>query len=211
MQYLPLYVGIPFLVLCIGRTYRTVWSRARITEYVRLVAELFAGILVAFGVYSFFDSNGMRLHFFTMVIYAVLLIPTLVILRALWRIIHDMMHWLNPSVVKDGISVQRAVVIGADKQCVLYLSSHSHGELDSGKLVQAIAILDDDSNLHHRYVYGVKVYGGLRILRDIIHKERIDKIILTIDLEKEKVAELLSIAEEENVPVMRSKMVLEKV
>jgi len=211
MQYLPLYMGVPFLVLCVGRTYRTVWSRARITEYVRLSTELFAGILVAFGLYSFGGRGDLRLHFFTMFIYAVLLIPSLVLLRSLWRIGHDMVYWLNPGVDKDGIQSKRVVLIGADKQCVLYLRSHSYGKRFDGGSVQVVAILDDDSNLHKRYVHGIKVYGGLQILRNLIHEEEIDEIILTVDLDLKSEEDLLAIAKEENVSVVRSRMVLEKV
>ena len=205
VQHLPLYIGIPFLVLCIGRTYRTVWSKARVTEYVRLASELLAGILLALGLYSFMYSTGVRLYCFTMIIYAALLIPSLLILRIMRRFLQDVIRWLSH---KGSQSVtKKTVVVGADKQCIYYLSS----SIDKGKSdsVQVVAILDEDSNLHRRYVHGIKVRGGLNLLQDIIRKEKIDQVILTIDLGEEQHSAIMATALLENVPVMRSKMVLE--
>ena len=180
------------------------------TEYVRLASELLAGILLAFGLYSFFDSSGTRLHFFTMVIYAALLIPSLIILRALWRVSQDMIRWLSPKGIGNQSIVRRTVIIGAEKQCILYLNSYVHNDHGSSGSVQLVAILDDDSNLHRRYVHGIKVHGGLKLLRNTIRKEKIDQIILTIDLEEEQQAELISIVHEENISLMKSSMLLEE-
>jgi hypothetical protein len=209
LQYLPLYMGVPFLVLCVGRTYRTVWGRARITEYVRLAVELIAGVLLAFGLYSFLGSGDIRLHFVTMVIYASLLIPALIVLRALWRISNDMIHWLNPGVDRDGVPSRRVVVIGAGKQCILFLRSYSSSKRFDGRTAKVVGILDDDSNLHRRYVHGIKVHGALQTLRDVIHKEKIDQIIIAADLDSTKNAEIFAVAKDENVSVARSRMVLD--
>jgi UDP-N-acetylmuramyl pentapeptide phosphotransferase/UDP-N-acetylglucosamine-1-phosphate transferase len=211
LQYLPLYMGIPFLVLCVGRTYRTVWGRARITEYVRLAAEIFTGVLLAFGVYSFQDRGDLRLHLATIVVYLILLIPSVIILRSMWRILNDMVYWLKPGVDRNGIPAKRIIVIGAGRQCILFLRSCLSGKRFGGELVKVVGILDDDSNLHRRYVHGVKVFGGLDTLRDIIHKEKIDQVIITADLDSAKRAELFAAAKAANVSVVRFRTVIDNI
>jgi FlaA1/EpsC-like NDP-sugar epimerase len=174
-----------------------------------LAAELFAGVLLAFGLYNLQDRGELRLHLFTIVVYAVLLIPALIILRSLWRITNDMIYWLRPGEDRDGIPAKRILVIGAGKECILFLRSYSSGKRFDGGLAKVIGILDDDSNLHRRYVHGVKVYGGLDTLRDIIHKEKIDQVVITADLDSLKNAELIATAKDENVSVVRFRTVVD--
>lgn len=210
LQYMPLYVGVPFLVLCIGRTYRTVWSRARVTDYVRLAAELSSGVLVGFGFFSFFYSTNIRQHFYAMIVYAVFLIPTLVVLRALWRIMRDILQWVRPK-EDEKVNARRTVIVGSGKQCVLYLRSYVYDNFEASDAVYVIAIIDDDANLHHRYVHGIKVAGGLDCLRSMIRKEKIDQVVLTCELSCDDINDLFAVMSEEKVSLVRFGVTLEKV
>ena len=104
----------------------------------------------------------------------------------------------------------RTIVIGADKESILYLNANAGNRYGNKALVQVITILDEDSNLHRRYVHGIKVRGGLNILRETVRQEKIRQIVLTVDLDDEQQAQVMAVAKEENVPLIRSKMVLEK-
>ncbi len=209
IDYIPLYVGIPFLVLCLGRTYKTVWSKARIIEYIRLSFELLAGIVLAFGLYSFVDNTHTRFDIQAMIVYAGLLIPVLVLSRAFLRIIHEMVYWFEVKEADAHSRMCRTLVIGTDKESVPYFTVNAQNSVGSADYI--VAIIDDDSNLHNRYVRGIKVYGGLSDIRNVIKKKNIEKIVITIDLLPDRLSDILTIAKAHNISVVKIKMIAEEI
>lgn len=206
---LPVWVGIPFLGICSSRSYIRVWSRGRISEYVILGFSVFGGIVLAAGL-SLLDENcAERLLMLKSVIYAGMAVPLVTGIRAFSSAVRDAMSWSKRhQSIAHGSSLRNILVSGAGDRCILFLREMNLDSPDNIEVRHVAGILDNDRNLHGRYVYGYRVLGGINKLPEIIKKHNIHEIVLTQSLPDEAMETLLKDAKENNVVVSEWKTAL---
>ncbi len=220
---LPLWVGLPFLTMIMGRTYTRVWSRARVSEYAILAVCTLTGILIASAIASMTGSfaptqrwlsieggpipnmtillaeSSERGLFEQVFLYSFCSLNLIVGLRALPRVVQDALVWhrLRRSSTYEGL--HRALIYGAGYDCTLYLLEQSFRQLGTQVPIKVMGLIDEDSNLKGRYVHGYKVYGGLEGVPEVVAKLEIQNIIVTVKIDDECRATLIKLAESTGV------------
>ena len=223
---LPVWVGIPFLFLCLARTYSRVWSRVRISEFVILVVSLVGGIVFAAGAAVVMGQFSLSSRMLVLdggpdtttvivgqpllrgllaqiVVYAGVAVPLVLGLRAFRRIIRDAMSWMSRYRGPGEGSVERVLLYGAGRHATLFLSERSLELAGEGDSLLVVGLLDDDRNLHGRFVFGRRVLGDLDGLGAVVETHRIDKVITTARIPPEKLAKLQTLGRETGFIVQR--------
>jgi FlaA1/EpsC-like NDP-sugar epimerase len=57
-----------------------------------------------------------------------------------------------------------------------------------------VGVLDDDRNLHGRYLYGHRVLGGIEMAQRLIEAHRVQDIVVTTKLEEPVLGRLVAVA-----------------
>jgi len=87
----------------------------------------------------------------------------------------------------------------------LYLHGESFRPPDELALRHIVGLIDDDTNLHKRLVYGHRVLGGTRDLARVIGQYRVDEIVLTPPLDESARRHVLETARQQGVAVFESR------
>ena len=194
----PAWVAVPFIGLCVSSTYNRVWSRARVSEYVLLAATLAGGILLAAGLSGIIRTYPERKLLLMLVGFAALALPALAGVRTVPRVVQDAMTWAaRHQGDRRGQETTPALVVGAGLRGTLFLRSLALEGRDTPALpFRIVGLVDTDSNLHGRFVYGYKVLGGLDRIGPLAGEYGIRRLILTDPLPPADVEELLRVARE---------------
>lgn len=222
---IPIWVGVPFLLLAVTRTYQRIWSRARPTEYVLLGFTLLAGILAAAGfaivaaqpppplsvmVLNLDDPGDPSIVMgqgagnwllWQVLVYIGCAVPLVLGTRLLPRVIQDAVGLAGSRRHRADGSAHHVLLYGAGFSTSLYLMDRSFtpaGEQEGQKI---LGLLDDDPLLNGRYVGGYRVLGGIAHLPDLIAARRIDEIVLTTPLRPDVQARLLRLAAEHRITI----------
>lgn len=234
---LPLWVGIPFLFLVACRAYHRVWSRARVSEFFLVGAGLAAGILIAAGL-SLLTAHALPAmtvavynlglpsdtsvimgrvasHAFgaQMLLYMTLAILMVVGVRLFPRAVQDALVWSRRQTVPlpgAGHAIE-TLVYGAGDGCALFMAQRDLLPVDDPRQIHVAGILDDDRNLHGRYIHGYRVFGGHDNLEDILTRHGINSIIIADEPTPEALRDLLRLAATRGVTLLRWRTALEPV
>ena len=198
----PLWVGIPFLFMILGQTYRRVWSRARAMDFVVLVWTIISGVVAALGVDALLSGGCTFARFVEALVYAsfVLLLATGV--RAFFVSVRDAITVMSQMGHGHGMGKSRTVILyGGGVKCTYFLKSRHDGILNGDYRTIVHGIIDDDPNLRGRLVCSVPVLGGLCDLPALASKNKPDEVIVTTDLADGRMEQLLDWAHKESVIV----------
>jgi FlaA1/EpsC-like NDP-sugar epimerase len=122
------------------------------------------------------------------VLYGAMVMPVLVGARTIGQFIEDGMGWLNR---RHEPGRRRLLLYGGGRRCMLYLRELSYDHPDGPTGVGVLGLLDDDTNLHGRSVYGYRVLGGLAALEGGLLPPA-DEIVIVSDLDDGARRRLLS-------------------
>ena len=167
-----------------------------------LALSVLVGIVLA-AILSLFDENcAERLLLLKSVMYAGVAVPLVTGIRAFSSVVRDAMSWSKRhQALTHGRSLLNILVSGAGDRCVLFLREMNLDSTDDIVTRHVAGILDNDRNLHGRYVYGYRVLGGRDKLPEIIKKHNIHEIVMTQSIPDEAMNTLLKDAKENNVVV----------
>jgi len=181
----PWWIGLPFLALAIAQTYKRVWSRSRVFEFLYLNAALAVGALLAASVRDMIIPATLREETVFFLVFLSLSAPMISSLRILPRSILECAQLLLPHHGKlCGVETTQTLIYGAGQRCTLYLRARMFRIIQSDSTQrQIIGLIDDDTNLHGRYVHGYCVLGGLAQLKKLLPHQNIQEIILIADLD----------------------------
>lgn len=196
-------ITIPFLGLIAGGTYKRVWSRARLTEYVVLAFSAIGGILLASAAVAMSTTSLTRLQLGTAGLYAGLAIVGLVGIRIFPRVVQDSIPLLLRHRDVTGVNKIPTLVYGAGSDFTLYMLAKSHKLLSGQPHAVVMGVIDDDPNLYGRTVYGYRVLGGIERLEPVIRAHGIRDIVITTDLDARSLQELTRCARQHSVRVFR--------
>jgi len=76
-------------------------------------------------------------------------------------------------------SGDRILLYGAGGRCQLFLKERNFFDSSSSDEREIVGLIDDDSSLHRRRVYGYKVLGGLSDLPELVKQYQVRGIIIT--------------------------------
>jgi FlaA1/EpsC-like NDP-sugar epimerase len=104
-------------------------------------------------------------------------------LRLLPRIIQDMLPTILRYKSIEGIERIPCLVYGAGYGCTLFLRAQNQDADKKTTHQVVVALLDDDTNLHGRTIYGHKVIGGIEKLEAAVARYHVQQIVITTHLD----------------------------
>ncbi len=172
LQYAPLDVVLPFVMLVLFRAYSRVWYLARISEF------LLAGLALVLGYFCAFALRvigGDRTDLVLLVVRYWMLVglaaPIILGVRAARRILLDSAHWALGSLRahKPGAHTD-ALICGAGWPVALFFRHFADIENSGKQTIRFRGILDPDTALRGHYVHGIRVLGEPRDLPKLLQE-----------------------------------------
>ncbi len=196
------FAGVPLLILMAFGMYRRVWNRARTLDYFYLAAAATAGVVTGLGFSMMEDARRLAHDASRAGLMLMLILPGLVGVRLVRRLLHD---GLADMTRRHGLSqnLPRTLLYGAGDMGILFLREEIHHAVRKGRRFTLCGFLDDDSNLHGRLIHGLPILGGMAALESVLDKTGATVIIVTADLQTETLSQLLPLAVERGVSILR--------
>ena len=197
------WMTMPFLGLVICGTYSRVWSYARPTEYFIMILTVEGAVVVATAINAFMDSGLTRRQIGESGLFAGLIVLGLTGIRLLPRIIQDSLPLILRHKNIVGVPKIPVLVYGGGYSFTLFMRAKAHKAFTQKIHRVVMGVLDDDSNLHGRYVYGCRVLGGIGKLEEAILKYGAQEIVITTFLNPRSLEEIDRCAGKHKVHIFR--------
>ena len=181
--YLPLRVVPVFFALVFFRAYSTVWSRARISNYVRLAVAVAAGVLACDAIIILMGYPHSHMTAFT-ALYAQNAFLALVTLRFARPILRDLFYALDSARLVDDPATSRILVYGAGLRYSSFRRELVRGASRNSRVI--VGLIDDDLLLHGHYIGGIRVFGGLSSAKVAARVLRADTVVIACQLTSER-------------------------
>lgn len=197
------WITLPFICLVVSGTYSRVWSRARPTEYIVMMLAVAGGVVLATAFDVLVTHHLLRVQVGKSGLFAGLAIVTLIGMRIFPRVIQDGLPLLlrNGNII--GVPQVPIIVYGAGYSFMLFMQAKAHKAFSQKQHRIVMGVLDDDSNLHGRTVYGCRVMGGIEKLEAAITRSGAKEIVITTYLNEPILRTLESCAERHKIPIFR--------
>ena len=180
---LPLRVVPVFFALVFFRAYSTVWSRARISNYVRLAVAVATGVLACDAVIILMGYPHSHMTAFT-ALYAQNAFLALVALRFARPILRDLFYALDSARLADDPATSRILVYGAGLRYSSFRRELVRGASRNSRVI--VGLIDDDLLLHGHYIGGIRVFGGLSSAKVAARVLRADTVVIACQLTSER-------------------------
>jgi len=174
--YLPIRVVSVFVFLVLFGAYRTVWSRAVTSNYVRLaLACAFGSAAGAVAIYYWpwihpFRTVPMSIS------YAVLSFASLMALRIFRDVIRDFFYALDCARLKGRKDVSRILVYGAGLRYRSFRRELVRTTSANDRMI--VGILDDDVFLKGRRIGGIRILGTINDAPEVINAVNADAVVI---------------------------------
>ena len=178
-RWLPLRAIPIFLSLVVFRAYSTLWSRALLSNYVRLALAVFVGTGVSVALVVAAELPHTHLFTFS-VAYATLVLLGLVFVRTLRQAIRDFFYALGAGRLLDTPGTSRILVYGAGLRYRAFRRELVRTTSDNRRVI--VGILDDDLLLRGTYIGGVRICGTLEQAPAIIKRLNADAVVVACQL-----------------------------
>ncbi len=190
------WVGVPFLCIFTARTYSRVWSRAHTSEFTMLGGALTAGALLAAGITAVVDIIPLQSLVLQCILYTTVSITLVAGIRALPRAVIDAMSGRN-----HGPGSRHVLLIGASPQATLYVMDQGIRLADDKSSAHVMGYIDNNRQLHGRYVGGQLVHGGIDRLEAEIKAHDIDMLMVIDGLDDKDMQTVTTVADQNGVDV----------
>ena len=195
---MPLRVAPVFFCLILFRAYSTVWSRALISNYMRLVAACFVGTMVgSAGIILFhYPHSGLMAY---SALYFALSVLSVGGVRLLRPVLRDFFYALDRGRLADDPKTSRIVVYGAGLRYNMFRRELVRSSTRNTRVI--VGILDDDLLLRGLHIGGQRVYGTLEQAKSVLKEVRADSVVIACVLTPERLAVAKKIFAEAGVKV----------
>jgi len=163
-------LALPVYIFCfwLFGLYRGIWRFASIPDLIRIIKSAFLGalILTMVGVFQFSLEGVPRV---VLLLFPLLLTIGLICPRLCYRLYKDKRLQLHK---KEG---KRTLVVGAGQAGELLIR-----DLISHQEYQPVALVDDDSKKHGRDLHGIRVYGEISTIPQIVKMLDVELVLFAI-------------------------------
>lgn len=168
-----------FLSLVVFRIYSVVWSRALLSNFVRLFVALVVAMCFSTLIAYFFDVSSQRFNVFSIINLCVSFI-LLSALRVVRNIVRDFFYAIVSGTLADSKDVERILVYGAGLRYRSFRRELVRSSARSKRVI--VGLIDDDILLRGMLIGGIKIYGSLREAPQIISNLKIDCVVVACDI-----------------------------
>ena len=175
-SYLPMRVIAVFVFLVFFRTYRTVWSRALGSNYVRLfLACCFGSVAGSVAIYYRPSTSAPQLEQMTFT-FAFAAFTTLVAVRLFRGLVRDVFYALDCAQLKTRKDVSRVLVYGAGLRYRSFRRELVRTTSANDRII--VGLLDDDVCMKGRYIGGLKIFGTINEAPEVINALNVDAVVI---------------------------------
>ena len=198
---LAIYTVPVFLCLVFFRAYQTVWSRAQLSNYVRLVLAVIIGTGIAVATVEFAQLPHTSLFMFSC-LYMALAILGLVVTRVLRAVVRDFFYSLDSGHLADTSGSVRTVVYGAGLRYRAFRRELVRSVGNDANRRVIVGLLDDDTLLRNQYIGGIRIYGTLEQAPTILPRLKADLVVIACQMTPARRADAHRILSSCNIPVV---------
>ncbi len=198
VRWLTLRVVPLMLSLIVFRVYVTVWSRALLSNYIRLLASVVCGSALTWVAVILGNVPHSRLLLFT-VGYASLASLGLLAVRMLRPAVRDLFYALDAGRLAESPDATRIVVYGAGLRYRSFRRELVRSASAGNRVI--VGLIDDDILLRDQYIGGIRIYGTLEQAPSILKKLRADAVVIAAVLTPERLIVARKMFASCNVPV----------
>ena len=181
--FLPLRVIPVFFALVLFRAYSTVWSRALLSNYIRLILALVFGVMAAAAIMVFLGYPEGRMLVFP-VLHVGLAMIFMLAVRAFRPFLRDVFYYINSRRLADSPDASRVLVFGAGLRYFAFRRELVRKILTDRRVI--VGIVDDDILLRGRYIGGIRIDGPHMDAKRIVAETRADSVVIACELPPER-------------------------
>ena len=185
-------VAAMFVAVALSGTYVTVWSRALLSNFLRLALGCAAGALVgSFLVTLLPDTGGLDLaHLLAMtLLFGFLSFAALTLTRLARPIIRDVFFLIDARRIWDRKDVSRVLVYGSGLRYRAFRREMVRRTTANRRVI--VGILDDNPLLLHHYIGSTKVMGSFKDAPSVINALNVDAVVIAFEATEDRVAEIV--------------------
>lgn len=180
---LPLRVVPVFLALVCFRAYSTQWSRAMLSNYIRLILAVATGMLASVAIMLMLGYREGSMAAFPAVYFGLSLL-LLVAIRTIRQFLRDFFYLVHTKRMSAEPSVSRVLVFGAGLRYRAFRRELVRDILDGKRII--VGLVDDDILLRGKYIGGIKVDGPHMDAKRIVSATRADSVVIACSLSPER-------------------------
>lgn len=194
---IPVWCGVPFILLGLTGIYTRVWSRARASEFGLLGLTLIGAYALCLAVRMIVDPNNAARSLLIGITHGGMSTVLILGIRTLPRLIQDMMAFsVNP---RNEATNGGTLIFGAGSRGLLYLRRKTYRADQEDQAPKILGFLDDDTGLRKRSVHGYKVHGCWEERVKIVEDLKPSEIVVTCTLEKHRMEQLTKLCATYNI------------
>lgn len=197
---LPLWIMPMFLALVMTKTYRRVWSKSGVQDFVSLQFAIIIGWVITFSSQVIALNGWDRIMLARAVIFGGVVYAMVVFARSFNLLLRVLMRFILKSKPQN-ISLHNVLLYGVTDRGLLYMRSEERSINVAGKNIHICGLIDDDTNFRKRYVKSCPVLGTLDDLPAIVATYCVDEVVVACDLNEERRVQLLQLAREHKLKV----------
>ncbi len=179
----PLRVVPPFIAIVLSRSYVTVWSRAMLSNCVRLALAVGVGALASSACVALLGYHeGFVLAF--PIIHGGIALAAMLVVRFLRQFVRDCYYCLSVRACQGKAGVSRTLVFGGGLR---YRAFRSELVRNSSRLRRmVVGIVDDDICMRGKVIGSVRVDGPHMDARRIVEETGADSVVIACELSPER-------------------------
>lgn len=180
---LPLRVVPVFFALVLFRSYGTVWSRAMLSNYIRLVLALATGVLSSTAIIVLLGYQQGRTLAFPAIHFGLSLLVLLAV-RSVRPFLRDYFYLVNTRRLADDPATSRVLVFGAGLRYRAFRREMVRKFLQEKRII--VGIVDDDILLRGKFIGGIRVDGPHMDAKRIVAETKADSVVIACELPPER-------------------------
>lgn len=198
---LPIQVVSTFAALVFFRTYMTIWSRAVVSNYLRLLMACCLGSIIgSIAVYYIPSIPASQLKVMT-ILYALIPFALLMSTRIVRQVVRDLFYALDCRQMIGRKDVSRILVYGSGLRYRAFRRELVRSAASNNRMI--VGLLDDDILLRDHYIGGVQVKGTIHDAPEIINALNVDAVVIAFDITEEKLRIIKEILASTGVKITR--------
>jgi len=186
----PVYSLVAIVIFALLNLYRSVWKFASVNEFIRSVgASLIASVLHTVAITLLVERMPISYY----VVGAIVQVCLIVGIRFAYRFILSAQRYFQ-SLADTKYDRKHVMIIGAGQAGKMLSEEIRKMDNHNSKVV---CFIDDDASLRHRYVDGIRIFGGRDDIMAAVEQYKVDTIFFAIPTASpEEKRDILSICRE---------------
>lgn len=169
--------------LFVMNTYRTTWSRAMLSNYIRLILATFFGTVASSVIIYYIPRFHTGNPIGSVLIFFLLTAVFLVSIRFLRAFVRDTLYALDCASLKSRKDVSRVLVYGAGLRYKAFRRELVRRSTTNDRII--VGIIDDDITLRGKYIGGIKIMGTLSEAPEIFNAVNADQVVIACEVDEE--------------------------